>query len=140
MTNEQMNTERLAFWAALAEAAPDLGIDPGPGQEREIPLSQDGRVRIKMSLSQDRTSVYLVARSDPARAWVNAHIGDLSRLLRTVPGAATREAEHERWFRKDNAKACVTVRRQWPEAIRWLRAQHLTFSRAIQTLENDRGD
>ena len=138
MSHEQMNLERHAFWAALAEAAPDLGIDPSPGWEKEIPLSSDGAVRIKMSLSQDRTSVYLVARSDAGRAWIVANNSGLARLLRTVPGATTREAAQGRWFRKDNAGACVTVRHQWPEAIRWLRAQHQTFARAVQTLDGGR--
>ena len=136
MSHDIMNEERQAFWAALAEAAPELGIELGTGHEREIPLSRDGRVKIKMSLSQDKTSVYLVARSPEAKDWVNANLEGLAKGLRTVAGAATNEAAQGRWFRKDNPKACVTVRRQWPEAIRWLRAQHMTFSKAIQTLES----
>lgn len=131
-----MNAERLAFWAELAMQAPELGIEPSPGQEKEIPLSRDGRVRIKMSLSQDKTSVYLVARSDEARAWIMSNLKSLSIGLRTTVGTASGEPEEGRWFRKDNPKACVTVRRQWPEAIRWLRAQHATFKTAIDKLEN----
>jgi hypothetical protein len=136
MSDDIMNEERLAFWAALAEAAPELGIEASPGWEKEIPLSRDGRVKFKMSLSQDKTSVYLVARSPEAKDWINANLDGLAKGLRTVAGGATNEAAQGRWFRKDNAKACVTVRRQWPEAIRWLRAQHMTFSKAIQTLES----
>lgn len=136
MPHDIMNEERQAFWAALAEAAPELGIEASPGWEKEIPLSRDGRVKIKMSLSQDKTSVYLVARSPEAKDWVNANLEGLSKGLRTVAGEATKEAAQGRWFRKDNKNACVTVRRQWPEAIRWLRAQHMTFSKAIQTLES----
>ncbi|WP_425097965.1 hypothetical protein [Tropicibacter sp. S64] len=135
MTHEQMNDERQAFWAALSEAAPELGIEASPGWEKEIGLSRDGRVRIKMSLSQDKTSVYLVARSDAARDWVLAHLDGLAKELRTTVGTASGEPDKGRWFRKDNAKACVTVRRQWPEAIRWLRAQHATFKSAIAVLE-----
>lgn len=135
MSHEQMNDERTAFWADLAEAAPDLGIEPSPGWDKEIGLSHDGRVRLKMSLSQDRTSVYLVARSDAARAWIMAHLDDLAKGIRTTVGTASGEPEKGRWFRKDNRKACVTQRRQWPEAIRWLRAQHQTYAKAVKDLE-----
>lgn len=136
MSHDIMNEERQSFWAALAEAAPELGVEASPGWEKEIPLSRDVRVKFKMSLSQDKTSVYLVARSPDAKAWINANLEELAKGLRTVAGGATNEAAQGRWFRKDNPKACVTVRRQWPEAIRWLCAQHMTFSKAIQTLES----
>lgn len=135
MSHEKMNAERQAFWTELAAQAPEFGIEPSPGWEKELPLSRDGRVRIKMSLSQDKTSVYLVARSDEARAWVQNNLNKLSKGLRTTVGAASGEPDEGRWFRKDNPKACVTVRRQWPEVIRWLRAQHATFSAAIEKLE-----
>ena len=135
MTDETMNREREAFWQALADAAPELGVTASPGWEKELPLSQDGRVRLKMSLSQDRTSVYLVGRSDAAKDWIGQHLPDLARGLRTTVGDASGEPQHGRWFRKDNRNACVTVRRQWPEAIRWLRAQHATYSRAVNTIE-----
>ncbi|TFL19342.1 flagellar hook-length control protein FliK [Jannaschia formosa] len=129
-----MDAERAAFWAELAAAAPEFGIEGGTGQEREIGIACGGRLRIKMSLSQDRTSVYLVARSEPAREFVQRNLPELARGLRTSVGEATGEAALGRWFRKDNRKACVTVRRQWPEAIRWLRAQHATFVRAVEGL------
>lgn len=131
-----MRVERYAFWTMLAEAAPEFGIDAGPGWEREIGLSADGTVRIKMSLSQDKTSVYLIATSENARTWIEANLVDLAKELRTTVGAGTGERDNGRLFRKDNPKACVTVRRQWPEAIRWLRAQHATFKNAIKSLEN----
>lgn len=130
-----MNVEREAFWAALSEAAPELEIEPSPGWEKEIPLSADGRVRLKMSLSQDRTSVYLVGRSDAAKAWITGNLTDLAKELRTTVGAASGEPDKGRWFCKDNTKASVTVRRHWPEAIRWLRAQHMSFSKAVKLLE-----
>jgi len=130
-----MNVEREAFWTALAAQAPELDIDPSPGWEKEIGLSEDGRIRIKMSLSQDKTSVYLVARSPEAEIWVNENLVKLAKGLRTAIGQATGEASQKRWFRKDNKAASVTVRHQWPEAIRWLRAQHKTFYRTVRSIE-----
>lgn len=130
-----LNDERTAFWAALSEAAPEFGIEASPGWEKEVPIGYDGRLKIKLSLSQDKSSVYLVARSKDAEDFVNAHIGELARHLRTSVGEATGEAMQKRWFRKDNPKACVTVRSQWPEAIRWFRAQHATFTRAMTSVD-----
>lgn len=132
--SELMNGERQAFWASLSEAAPELGIIASPGWEKEIGIGCDGRLRIEMSLSQNKTSVYLVARSDEAKAFVAQNMDALAKGLRTAPGVATGEAAERRWFRKDNPKACVTVRRQWPEAIRWLRAQYATFQRAVEQI------
>ncbi|MGY6549631.1 MAG: hypothetical protein ACXIU7_11610 [Roseinatronobacter sp.] len=134
MSDEILNTERAAFWAALSLAAPDLGIEASPGWEKELPLPGDARLKFKISLSQDKTSVYLFTRAPEMRGWIEAHLDALARGLRTTPGAATGQAAQGRFFRKDNAKACFTVRRQWPEAIRWLRAQHLTFSQAVATV------
>lgn len=135
MNEEQLTSERRAFWAALAEAAPDLGIEASKAWEKEVPLSSDGAVRLKLSLSQDKTSVYLVANSQEAKHWVNENIEALTTLTRTVKGSASGEAAQGRWFRKDHMKAYYTVRRTWPEAIRWLRAQHLTFRKAVTEAE-----
>ncbi len=135
MSYEQMKTEREAFWTALSAEAPELGIDPSPGWEKELGLSKDGRVRIKMSLSQDKTSVYLVARSPEAEVWINKNLVLLEKGLRTARGDATGEASQRRWFRKDNKTASVTVRHQWPEAIRWLRAQYQTFLKTVRSIE-----
>lgn len=132
--HERMNIERMAFWAELAAQAPELGIDASPGWEKEIPIGQGGRLKLKMSLSQDKTSVYLVARSPEATAWIQANLDALKKGLRTVPGDSSGEAGAGRWFRKDH-KDAVAVRRQWPEMIRWLRAQHATVMRAIQEIE-----
>jgi len=135
-TQETLNAERAAFWAELSAAAPELGIEPSPGQEKEIPIGQGGRLKLKLSLSQDRTSVYLVARTPEARIWVESHLRQLALALRTVVGDVTGDAAAGRWFRRDNAKASVTIRRQWPEAIRWLRAQHATYTRAVSSIEH----
>ena len=135
MTHELMCAERHAFWTDLSEAMPELGIQPSDGWEKEIPLSRDGRIRLKMSLSQDKTSVYLVARSDEAKTWIVDHLDDLAKELRTIPAKATPDAQKGRWFRRDNKRACVTQRRNWPEAIRWLNAQHMTFSKAVRVLD-----
>lgn len=131
MSVEQMNAERLDFWTAFAEAAPDLGLTPSPGQEKELPLACEGRVRLVMSLSQDKTSVYLVGRSDAAKAWIVDHLHDLEQGVRMVAGKTSGEAGAGRWFRKDTTQAAVTQRRQWPEMRRWLLAQHQTFARAV---------
>lgn len=136
MSYEQMNIEREASWAALSDAAPELGVQPSLGWEKEIPLRLEGRVRMVMSLSQDRTSVYLVGRAPEAKAWIKRHETALALGLRAVAGKATSEAEQGRWFRKNNTKACVTQRSQWPEMIRWLRAQHLTFSGAVNSVKD----
>ncbi|RVT86922.1 hypothetical protein DXV76_02200 [Rhodobacteraceae bacterium CCMM004] len=134
-THDTLCAERQALWTALAEAAPEFGIVPSTGWDKELPLALGGQVRLVVSLSQDKTSVYLVGRSDAARAWIADHLDALALGLRTVPGQASGEAAARRWFRKDNPRACVTVRRQWPEAIRWVRAQHMTFSRAVRSLD-----
>ena len=126
---------RAEFWAELAEAAPELGIAASPGWEKEIPIGCGGRLRIKMSLSQDKSSVYLVARSEEARAFVQKNIGALSRALRTARGDASGEASKGRWFRKDHARGCYTVKGQWPEAIRWFRVQHSMFLKAATEIE-----
>ena len=128
--HESMNVEGMAFWADLAAQAPELGIDASPGWEKEIPIGQQGRLKLKMSLSQHKTSVYLVARSPEATVWIGANRNALAQGLRTLPADARGEAEAGRWFRKDN-KAGMTVRSQWPEMIRWLRAQHATVARAV---------
>src|SRR5690606_30812518 len=99
------------------------------------PIGLDGRLKCKLTLSQDRSSAYLVARSPEAKQWVQRHMGTLARSLRTVVGDTTGDAAAGRWFRRDNRKASVTVRGQWPEAIRWLRAQHAAFARAVQEIE-----
>jgi hypothetical protein len=130
-SHERLNDERHDFWAALAIAAPDMRIEASPGWEKEVPLSASPILKFKISLSQDKTSVYLFSRSDPGEQWIKANIEDLAAGLRTSIGDATGEASQGRWFRKDNKKACVTVRRQWPEAIRWIRAQHATFARTV---------
>lgn len=135
-SHETMNFERNAFWADLAKAAPELEIEPSPGWEKEIPVGLGGRLKVKLSLSQDRTSVYLVARSDQAQAWVQQNLKPLAYALRTVPSDVTGDAAAGRWFRRDNPKAVVTVRRHWPEMIRWLRAQHATFARAVKGVES----
>lgn len=83
-----------------------------------------------LSLSQDRTSVYLLARTEFAKKWMSAHLEQLARRLRTVPGEAQGEASAGRWFIKE-FEARYTLRREWPEMILWLRAQHITYMRAI---------
>lgn len=130
-THELLNAERTAFWTALAAEAPDLGIAPSAGWEKEILLASEPALKFKISLSQDETSVYLFSRSEAGQRWIEENAAALAGHLRTTSGSATGQATAGRWFRKDKAKACVTVRRQWPEAIRWIRAQHATFSRAI---------
>ena len=135
---ESLEDRRAAFWAELSEAAPELGIVASPGWDKEIPIGCSGRLRIKISFSQDKSSVYLVARSDEAYAFIEKHIRDLAQALRTTPGGATGEAAQRRWFRKNNPRACYTVKSQWPEAIRWFRAQHALFLRAANDIEGNR--
>jgi hypothetical protein len=131
---DDLGERRLAFWTELATAAPDLGIQPGPGTDRETAVGDHPGLRLKMTVSQDKTSVYLVAKSPEGRAFVTGNLPALSAALRTVAGSASGEADSGRWFRKDNARACVTLKSQWPEAIRWLRAQHAAFDRAVRGL------
>ena len=135
---KSLEDQRAAFWAELSEAAPELGIVASLGWDKEIPIGCGGRLRIKMSLSQDRSSVYLVARSDEAYAFVEKHLRELAQALRTAPGGATGEAAQRRWFRKNTPRACYTVKSQWPEAIRWFRAQHVVFLRAATEIEGNR--
>jgi hypothetical protein len=131
-----MDQQRAEFWQRLADEAPELGIQPGPGTDRETHVGGRDDVRLKMTVSQDKTSVYLVAKSPAGRAFVLAHLPALGTALRTVVGGASGEADKGRWFRKDNARACVTLKSQWPEALRWLRAQHAAFDRAVRGLSD----
>jgi hypothetical protein len=131
---QDIGARRAAFWAALAEQAPEFGLTPGIGGERELAVGGRDDLRLKLSLSQDKSSVYLVARSASGRAFVEGNSDALARALRTVPGQATREAGQGRWFRKDNPRACFTVQSQWPEALRWFRAQQAAFDRAVRTV------
>lgn len=125
---------RAAFWMELAAEAPDFALASGTGQEREVAVGGHDDLRLKLSLSQDRSSVYLVAKGPTGRAFVQGNLDALARGLRTVAGAASGEAERGRWFRKDNPRACVTLKSQWPEARRWFRAQHAAFDRAIRAV------
>jgi hypothetical protein len=124
---DPMGPQRQAFWSALADAAPELGIDPGPGWERQVPIGGRGDMVVKLSLSQDKASVYLVPTSATGERFITHNIEALSKRLTNNPA----EAAQGRWFRDDNKNACYTVKRQWPEAIRWLRAKHLKFDRVI---------
>ena len=121
---------RRAFWGQLAAAAPDLGIQPATGQERELRLAGHPDLRLKLSLSQGKTSVYLVAAAPAGRTFVTAHLRDLARELRTVVGAATGEADKGRWFRKDT-KIDVTQPSQWPAVIAWLLDQRARYEAAV---------
>ena len=134
---EDLGARRAAFWEQLAAEAPEFGIAPGTGQEREVAVGGRDDLRLKLSLSQDKSSVYLVAKSASGRAFVLAHADALARSLRTVVGDASREAGQGRWFRKDNPRACVTLKSQWPEALRWFRAQHAGFDRAVRAVAGD---
>lgn len=128
--SDRLQAERQAFWEAFSKAVPELDFEVGLGWEKQIAIGSVDGLKLTLSLSQDRTSVYLVARTDAAKHWISTHIDELARGLRTVPGAAKGEASAGRWFRKDS-KASFTIRRTWPEMIRWLRAQHTTYSRTI---------
>lgn len=121
---------RAEFWARMSEAAPQLGIGPGTGQERETPLAAHPGLRLKMSISQDKTSVYLIAKTPAAAALVGANLPALAAALRTVKGAATGEAAANRWFRKD-IKTSFTLPSRWPELIAWFLEQHARYDAAV---------
>lgn len=127
-----LEQQRAEFWNRLAIEAPELGIQPGSGTDRETQVGGRDDLRLKMTVSQDKTSVYLVAKTPAGRAFVQGHLPALGTALRTVVSGASGEADKGRWFRKDNPRACVTLKSQWPEAIRWLRAQHAAFDRAVR--------
>lgn len=139
-TMDQLNSERAAFWAALAEEMSEADSAERTGQEQHFALGDDlldGRLRMVMSVSQDKTSVYLVARSDEAKRWVSAHLAALQTALRAAgPGDKTNVAAG-RWFRRDDKKNVVTLRSRWPEMRRWLRAQHATFQQAACAVQKD---
>ncbi len=46
------------------------------------------------------------------------------------------EPVNGRWFRKDNRNASVTQRRQWGEMMRWIKAQHQTFTNAVTHIKD----
>ena len=86
-TMDQLNSERAAFWAALAEEMAEADSAERTGQEQHFALGDDlldGRLRMVMSVSQDKTSVYLVARSDAAKRWVSTHLAALQTELRAA--------------------------------------------------------
>lgn len=132
---DRLAAQRAEFWAELAASAPEIALSTGTGQDREVPLGGPAelRLKLKLSVSQDKSSVYLVARSQAGQDWIAARAEALARSLLTQPGHGSNEAAQNRWFRKDNKRACVTLRSQWPEALRWFRAQHTAFDRAVRT-------
>lgn len=124
---------RAEFWAQLAAAAPHLNIGPGTGQEREVALAAVPGLKLKMSVSQDKTSVYIVAKGAEATAFVTGNLPALASALRTVKGAASGEAAAKRWFRKE-IKASVALPSRWPELITWFLDQHERYAAAVETV------
>lgn len=136
---DEMNSERAAFWASLA-AEMDVADDtPRSGQEQHFALGNDlldDRVRLVMSLSQTKTSVYMVARSDAAKLWIAQHQDALAAHLRERRAGTDAEIAQGHWFRRDDIKNDVTLRSRWAEMRRWLRAQHMSFNRAVIAVQN----
>jgi len=125
--------ERRDFWTALAAAHPAFGITPASGAERELRLGGHPDLRLKLSISQDKTSVYLVSATPAGRAFVAQHARALAKALGTVAGASTGEADKGRFFRKDT-RLGFTQRSQWPEVIAWLGAQAARYDGALRDL------
>lgn len=127
--------QRAELYALLDKEAPEI-VSKRSGWERFVPLGGREDVVLVLSLSQDKASVYMKANTPAATAWIAANRDALTLSLRTAPGQGSGQAAKGYWFRKDNAKACFTQRSQWPEAIRWFRAQFATFNGAISKTED----
>jgi hypothetical protein len=130
-----LSGQRAELYALLDEEAPEI-TSKRSGWERVAPLGGRDDIVLVFSLSQDKASVYLKALTPAAAAWVRDRTDVLGRALRTSPGHGSGQAEKGYWFRKDNPNACFTIRRHWPEAIRWFRAQYALFDKAVTELED----
>lgn len=140
---DQMRAERAAFWASLAEEMSGADDAERPGDAQEFPLGTDlldGRVRLKMTLSQDRTSVYLVARSDAAKQWITANIDALCAELKARGAGTDKEIAQGHWFRRDDTRNDVTLRSKWPKMRDWLRDQHNMFHKAVCAVQHKDAD
>ncbi|KUF10454.1 hypothetical protein [Pseudoponticoccus marisrubri] len=88
------------------------------------------------SVSEDKVSVYMKARTEAASHWVTCHADALTAALGTVMGQGSGQAAKGYLFRKDNRNACLALRRTWPEAIRFFQVQFARFDQAIRQLED----
>ena len=125
-----VGAEREAFWTQLAAARPDLGITPGVGWDRTLHIPGHPHLRLRLSLSQDRTSVYLTAATPLGATWMTQNLREVGRVLGQVVGAATGEAAQGRWFRR-NVPLSVTQRSQWQGMIDFLSAQQTRYTNAL---------
>ncbi|EBA07637.1 hypothetical protein [Sagittula stellata] len=134
--NTDLSGQRAELYALLDKEAPEI-VSRRSGWERVVPLA-DGAVVLVLSLSQDKASVYVKPEGPDGARLLRDHQDTLARRLKVTPGHGSGQAEKGYWYRKDNPKACFTIRRQWPEAIRWFRAQHATYYKAFAELEDIR--
>lgn len=125
---------RAGLYAQFDREAPEI-VSRRSGWERVAPLGGREDVILVFSLSQDKASVYLKAVTPDAKSWIETRQSELAHHLRTAVGIGSKQAAKGYWFRKDNSRACFTIPSQWPEAIRWFRAQFAMFDRAVRNLE-----
>jgi hypothetical protein len=137
MAMDRTGEDRAAFWRELAAAAPDLGLAPGPGQEREVPIGGIAGLKLKLSLSQDKTSVYLVARSPEAAGFLAANLAALGAALMMTPGKASGEAAQGRWFRKE-IKDSVALRSRWPVLAEFFLTRVARYDAAVRAVAASR--
>lgn len=135
MNTEELIAKRIAFWTAFDEQAPELGIDPQKPWEKTFGLAVSRQVKVTLSLTQVKSSVYLVGRTVEARNWIEANQSALARRLLTTTSDGSGWVAKGIWFRKDNKNACFTQRGQWPEAFRFFRDEYAIYSKAVKETE-----
>lgn len=134
---DRTGESRAAFWQDFAAAAPDLPIAPGPGQEREVPIGGIPGLKLKLSLSQDKTSVYLVARGPEAAQFLAVNLQALGAALLMTPGKASGEAAQGRWFRKE-IKDSVALRSRWPVLVAFFLDRCRRYDAAVRAVASSR--
>ncbi|TNC49319.1 hypothetical protein FHG66_11335 [Rubellimicrobium rubrum] len=128
---------RRQFWDAYRQTDLAAGIEPTRDSNVWLPLTQDASVVLSLSISQDRSSVFLRGRRgapvDTAQPFVERHRIELSQGLRILVGDEADTAQG-RWFRKNHA-AAFTLRSKWPEITRWFSIQRRLYTDVIGHIE-----
>jgi len=129
--------KRREFWTFLLNTYPEVKFEPWRDSNIWLPMSKDGSVVLSLSISQDKTSVFLRGRvgapTDTALPFVERHRDALSRGTRVLFGK-TEETANARYFRKDIEHA-FTLRSKWPEIARWFVAQIKLYKKTIAEIE-----
>ena len=136
MTSD-IGDRRREFWEFCGRSDPSAGFPAWRDKLVWLPMTRDGEVVLTLSISQDRSSVFLRAcwgeAVDTARPFCERHHDALAKGLRVLEGHDS-ETEQGRWFRKNNP-ASFTLRSKWPEIARWFGVQRRLYLETIARIE-----